>query len=131
MNPPVIHRDINPKNLVLDTRGKIYLVNFDIAMRYDSGKDDDTVLGTKGYAPPEQYAGHTDPRSDLYALGMTMYYLVTGLNPIHSSWEYKPIRKINQNLSRRLEKIIDKCVHKELDKRYQNADELLKALRKI
>ena len=97
MNPPVIHRDINPKNLVLDTRGKIYLVNFDIAMRYDSGKDDDTVLGTKGYAPPEQYAGHTDPRSDLYALG----------------------------------KIIDKCVHKELDKRYQNADELLKALRKI
>ncbi len=131
LNPPVIHRDINPKNLVLDTRGKIYLVNFDIAMRYDSGKDDDTVLGTKGYAPPEQYAGHTDPRSDLYALGMTMYYLVTGLNPIHSSWEYKPIRKINQNLSRRLEKIIDKCVHKELDKRYQNADELLKALRKI
>ena len=98
---------------------------------FDSKKSMDTVcLGTKGYAAPEQYGGlgQTDARTDIYGLGMTMFNLVTGINPDDRPYEIKPIRQTNPNLPKRLEDIVCKCIEPNPDKRYQSAAALLVAL---
>ena len=78
-NPPLIHRDLKPANIVL-SNGRVFLIDFGIARVYRSGSASDTShLGTRAYAPPEQYGfGQTDTRSDVYALGMVLYYCLTG-----------------------------------------------------
>src|SRR5699024_7138656 len=85
---------------------------------------DTTVLGTKGYAPPEQYSGQTDPRSDIYALGMTMHHLLTGVDP-RGGDPYAPVRQWNPDLSEGIEIIIDKCVQPAAENRYQSCSDLL------
>lgn len=80
--PPIIYRDMKPANLMLKPNGNISIIDFGIAREYkEQNLADTTVLGTKGYAPPEQYSGQTDPRSDIFALGMTMHHLLTGIDP--------------------------------------------------
>lgn len=76
----IIHRDIKPANIILTPTGSLYLIDFDAARRYSASEDSDTVLlGTKGYAAPEQYGyAQTDCRSDIYALGVTVNRLMTG-----------------------------------------------------
>ena len=71
-DPPVIYRDLKPANLILDGSGRIRMIDFNAARRYRPGKTRDTEpLGTRGYAPPEQYGtAQTDARSDLFALGV-------------------------------------------------------------
>ena len=82
--PPVIHRDIKPENIILTNEGRAVLVDFGISKVYDPTKG--TTVGAKavtpGYSPPEQYGrGRTDARSDVYALGATLYTLLTGQTP--------------------------------------------------
>ncbi|MCL1919011.1 MAG: leucine-rich repeat domain-containing protein [Peptococcaceae bacterium] len=81
-DPPIIHRDIKPDNIICTDKG-VKLIDFNIARTYDPKKEKDTVfMGTVGYAPPEQYGfGQTDTRSDIYALGMTFYFMLTGSEP--------------------------------------------------
>ena len=80
--PPIIYRDMKPANLMLKPNGNISIIDFGIAREYkEQNLADTTVLGTKGYAPPEQYSGQTDPRSDIFALGMTMHHLLTSMEP--------------------------------------------------
>lgn len=80
--PPIIHRDIKPDNIILSDLGRYVLIDFDAARQYSSAARKDTVqLGTQGYAPPEQYGfSQSDMRSDIYALGVTLYEAHTG-NP--------------------------------------------------
>ena len=70
----IIHRDIKPSNMILQADGRIRLIDFDAARIFKDNKATDTeLLGTKDYAPPEQYGfGQTDPRSDIYSLGVTI-----------------------------------------------------------
>lgn len=77
--PPVIFRDLKPSNLILTEHGAVYLIDFGIARRHDPKKTKDTQdLGTPGFCSPEQYGrGQTTPRSDIYALGSTAYFLLT------------------------------------------------------
>jgi serine/threonine protein kinase len=86
-NPPVIHRDIKPSNILITNRsshhvGDVYLVDFGSVQSLghrDGGTM--TIVGTYGYMPPEQFGGKAFPASDLYSLGATIIYLVTGKHP--------------------------------------------------
>ncbi len=85
--PPVIHRDIKPSNILLTNRsgnsvGQVYLVDFGSVQNLAATEGSTiTVVGTYGYMPPEQFGGRCVPASDLYSLGATLIYLVTGLHP--------------------------------------------------
>ena len=110
----IIHRDIKPSNLILQSGGNIRLIDFDAARIFKQGQDEDTrYLGTKGYAPPEQFGfGQTDRRSDIYSLGKTFLEL------------------LGENYNGGLKKILSKCVEVDPKNRYQNVDELQTALTK-
>ena len=129
--PAIIYRDIKPANIMLKPDGNIALIDFGTAREFkEKNLADTTCLGTVGYAAPEQYGGmgQTDARTDIYGLGATLYHLVTGCNPSEPPYEIKPIREINPSLSSGLERIIQKCVQRNPDERYQSAAELMYAL---
>lgn len=130
-NPPIIYRDMKPSNIILQEDGKIVLIDFGTARELKESQTEDTIcLGTSGYAAPEQYEGYgqTDMRTDIYCLGVTLYYLLTGHNPVCKPYEIYPIRYWNANLSSGLESIILKCTRKNPSKRYQSCEELRQAL---
>lgn len=122
LTPPLIHRDIKPENLVLGEDGKLRLIDFGIARRYDRSKDTDTrFLGTETTAAPEQYGfSQTDCRTDLYALGRTLVWALTG------SYDRKALD--HAPVSRQLRKVLLRCTDFSPEKRYASAGELRAAL---
>ncbi len=85
--PPVIHRDIKPQNIIMKDNGKPALIDFDIARVYDSNAETDTqFIGTRTYAPPEQYGfSQTDRRADIYSLGVLLCFLLTGKTDVKNA----------------------------------------------
>ncbi|MCR5342278.1 MAG: serine/threonine protein kinase [Butyrivibrio sp.] len=126
--PAIIYRDLKPDNIMLRPDGTITLIDFGTARTFkEQNVSDTTYLGTRGYAAPEQFGGYgqTDARTDIYCLGATLYHLVTGRNPCQPPFEFFPIREINPQLSRGLEKIIAKCLRNNPDERYSSCAEVL------
>ena len=121
--PPVIHRDIKPENILLLPDGQIGLIDFGIARQYKEGKDTDTRhMGTRSTAAPEQYGyAQTDRRTDLYALGMTLIWLITGQYDRDSLGE-------TPSLSPRLRQTLEKATAFAPEDRYQDAAALAAAL---
>lgn len=133
-HPPYIYRDMKPANLVLQPSGYIKVIDFGIMRSYKPGKMQDTVaLGTRGYAAPEQYGtAQTDPRTDIYGLGVTMYFLLTGDDPKNPNFScIKPVCALNPSVSKGMEYIIEKCTRIDPNQRYQSAGELLQDLENI
>ncbi len=124
--PPIVHRDIKPANIIIGSKDKrAHLVDFGIA-RADEAKNikrkQTSALGTPGYAPPEQYQGNADPRSDLYALGATMHHLLTNRDPRnYTPFSYPPVRTLNPQVSAETESLITKAVNNDSTQRYQSA----------
>lgn len=116
----IIHRDIKPSNIILTPDDRLYLIDFDIARFYKEKQVSDTViLGTRGYAAPEQFGfQQTDKRTDIYAAGVLLNKLLTGKLP----QECLPQIRMAQ--------IVLRCTKIDSAKRYQNARELKKALRR-
>jgi len=136
-NPPIIHRDIKPSNIRIRPDGRAMLVDFGIAKIYDAHLA--TTIGAKavtpGYSPPEQYGGgSTDTRSDIYALGATIFHLLTGQTPPDSlsravnSAMLTPPRQVNPEISPQMEQVVLKAVEIPTERRYQNVSELSSAL---
>ena len=126
--PPIIYRDMKPSNVILKPDGKLMVIDFGAARKYHPKNIKDTVLlGTRGYAAPEQYRtdGQSDARTDIYSLGVTIFRLLTGESPD----ELCPIRQLRPAISVGIEKILQKCTRKSKQERYQTATELLEALK--
>jgi serine/threonine protein kinase/ABC-type branched-subunit amino acid transport system substrate-binding protein len=127
--PPVIHRDIKPANIIISSRDKrARLVDFGIA-RADVAKNaqrkQTSALGTPGYAPPEQYQGNADARSDLYALAATLHHLVTNRDPRdYPPFTYPHARSVNPKISPETDRVLQKALELNVSHRYQSAAEM-------
>ena len=135
--PPVLHRDIKPGNIKITSGGEIYLVDFGLAKLVNGSQTTTTGARamTPGYSPPEQYGtARTDPRSDVYSLGATLYAAVTGIIPedglarVMDNTQLTPVRKHNPKISRRLATAIEKAMEAYPDDRFQNSIEFRQAL---
>ena len=134
--PSVFHRDIKPANIRITPEGKAMLVDFGLVKVYDPNLK--TTMGaravTPGYAPPEQYGqGNTDARTDIYALGATLYRLVAGDEPLESvqrmaGKKMTPVHQINQSVTPQVSQAIDKAMKLEPEERFQNAMQFKTAL---
>ena len=125
--PPIIYRDMKPANVMLKPDGNIMVIDFGTAKTYDVNYGETTGIGTRGYAAPEQYGGlgRTDARTDIYCLGLSMYHMLTNVNPCVTLVTDKSIRAVNPALSRGLDQIIIKCTQDNPDDRYQSCAELM------
>ncbi len=124
--PPIVHRDIKPANIIIGNKDKrAHLVDFGIAraeVTRNAQRKQTSALGTPGYAPPEQYQGNADPRSDLYALAATLHHLLTNRDPRdHPPFTYPPARALNPQLSPEIDKILSRALINDISQRYQSA----------
>lgn len=130
---PIIFRDMKPSNIMCRKDGRLSLIDFEIARLFQPHSRA-TMIGTDGYAPPEQYRGISDPRSDLYALRATLYQLATGVDPRDEppfSLVNRPPRVMNPSLSPEFEQIILKALAYAPEQRYPSAASMMHALRTL
>jgi serine/threonine protein kinase len=123
--PPVIYRDIKPSNIMLSATDGIKLVDFGIARPY-ADQSENTHVVSGGYSPPEQYWGAADLRSDIYALGATMYFLLTGKEPI--ALQTCSIKHFRSGVSEEMARLIQRATAQDIWLRYQTASEMRQAL---
>ncbi|MBX3076042.1 serine/threonine protein kinase [Candidatus Obscuribacterales bacterium] len=126
--PPIVHRDLTPENLILADDGKIHLIDFGAANQF-LGTVTGTVVGKQAFISPEQFRGKATPSSDIYSFGGTLYFLLTGKNPLAMS-VMKPA-SINANVSESLDKLVSDCTAQEIDGRPTSAEDLLSRLQRI
>lgn len=123
--PKVIYRDLKPSNVMIDTKDRVKLVDFGIARPYAEDSDNTHVVSA-GYSPPEQYWGAADPRSDIYALGATMHFLLTGQEPL--ALQVCSPKRINPKISDHTDEIVQRATAQDVWLRYQSAPEMQQEL---
>ena len=126
--PPIIFRDLKPSNIMITDNSTIKLIDFGIARIFkESQKSDTVIVGTPGFAPPEQYGKRqTDERSDIYSLGATLYYLLTGEVPDLPDQKGRKEVANHVNVPSHLKPVILKCLNAEPSERYGNISEFKK-----
>ena len=133
--PPVIHRDIKPSNILLTNRsgnspGQVYLVDFGSVQTIAATNGGTiTVVGTYGYMPPEQFGGRCVAASDLYSLGATLIFLITGLHPTELPQKDLQIQfRQTANFSEEFADWLEWMTEPSLSQRYKSTDEAINAL---
>jgi hypothetical protein len=130
-NPPLLHLDFTPENLILDNKNQLKLIDLDSCLvhresatqsQYSSSSRNQTIIGKQNYIPREQFQGHPEIRSDIFALGATLFYLTTAEKP--EAFATLHPRKYNEALSEGFDAIVGKAASVLADDRYSSAEEL-------
>ena len=119
--PPLIHRDVKPENIIVTQEGRLFLLDFDATREYspEEREHDTRMLGTRGYASPEQFGfAQTDVRSDIYSAGIVC-------SRIAEKMELPIFQK------KKLKKVLDRATMFDPDRRFQNAEQMLVSLRRV
>lgn len=130
---PIIFRDMKPSNVMIDSLGKVRLIDFGIAKAFVPNVKN-TMIGTEGYSAPEQYKGNVSPLSDIYSLGASLHHVLTRRDPRLEppfSFAERPIADLNPKAPRELIEIVEKAVEFDLDKRFQSCAEMKAALERL
>ena len=126
--PPIIYRDLKPGNIMIDKDGRAMLIDFGIARFLPPGGRG-TQIGSVGYAPPEQYMGKVEPRSDLYSLAATIHHLLTGRDPqLEPPFSFPPLRDLSPEVSIKTAEVVMRALDKDVEKRPASARDMMHAL---
>ncbi|MDA1329694.1 MAG: PQQ-binding-like beta-propeller repeat protein [Chloroflexi bacterium] len=127
---PIIFRDVKPSNIMNTMQNHIALVDFGIAKVFESGQKN-TMVGTQGYSPPDQYRGEATPKVDIYALGATLHHLLTLRDPQMEapfSFAERPINEINPHVAPEFAAVVERALEYNPEDRYKSAAETKEAL---
>jgi serine/threonine protein kinase len=130
---PIIFRDMKPANIMIDSLGKVRLIDFGIAKIFDSGVKH-TMIGTEGYSAPEQYKGDVTPLSDIYSLGATLHHVITRKDPRLEppfSFNERPILEYNDKAPKALAEVVEKSLAFEPQDRFQSCEAMKEALERV
>lgn len=142
-NRGLIHRDVKPANILIDTQNSPFVTDFGLALHDEELGKQEGIAGTPAYMSPEQARGEShmvDGRSDIFSLGIVLYELLTGIKPFHgknwreilkqiTSVEARPLRQLNDAIPKELERICLKTLSKRASDRYACAADLAEELR--
>ncbi|MEQ8187800.1 MAG: FHA domain-containing serine/threonine-protein kinase [Candidatus Eremiobacterota bacterium] len=127
---PIIFRDMKPSNIMITGHGDLKLIDFGIAKIFQGCTSQVTqyALLTGGYAPPEQWLGRAEPKSDIYALGATLFHILTRHHPRDFTPYFPPVHELNSSVSEALSRIIAKALQIKPHDRFQSIGEVKQEL---
>lgn len=133
--PPIIFRDLKPSNIMMGVDGKIYLIDFGIARFFKPGQSRDTVaMGTKGFSAPELLhdESQTSPVSDIYSLGATMHFLISGEDPIkRGPFEFPSLKMLSPEIRKQVDALIKAMTVMKPEKRIQSMEEVANRIQQL
>jgi serine/threonine protein kinase len=139
----LIHRDVKPENIMITSEGMVKLTDLGLAMKETEWHEDMEISGSPSYMSPEQFTGEKiDTRSDVYSLGISLYQMLSGKLPFtgatlktvarqHFHEASKPLNKVDPMIPAKVAALVQKMIEKEPKDRYQNMEELIKAIWKV
>lgn len=132
LRPALIYRDLKPANLILQPDGKVRALDFGASLQGFGRVSGVYSYGTYGYCAPEQRTGEElTPACDIYACGVILFYMLTGIDPAKPPYEIAPLTEVSLTASPVMEEIINTCCRKRPEERYQDGTVLLAKLKTV